>query len=440
MLENKKIFFIVGGVVAIIVLIAVIVSLIMFSPAAGRGQVTLTYWGLWEEPDAGLQTVIADYRRLHPNVTIKYARQSPLHYQERLAAAITKDGGPDIFRIHNSWLPMLKGSLAPAPADVFSAADFKAFYPVAATDLMAGGQVYAVPLEVDTLGLYVNDDIFRAGAASVPTLWDGDDGFLAVAKKLTVRDSNGRITTAGAAMGTASNVDHWQEIVGLMMVQAGVDMTRAANSPAAAAALGYYAAFAGSQRVWDETLDNSTLAFANGKVGMYFGPSWRYFDIKTINPTLNFRIVPVPQLPGGATVNYASYWAEAVSRRSPNAKVAFDFLKFMASKEELTKMYAAQAKIRGFGEPYSRVEMATLLAADPNVAPFINAVPTAKTWYLAGFTRDGDTGINSRIGKYYSDAINGVMRGGDPGGALTTVAQGIVQVLGSYGVPASMAR
>lgn len=432
MLENKKIFFIAGGIAAVILLIAIIVGLIIYS-GQRSGQVTLTYWGLWEEPDAGLQAVIADYRRLHPNVTIKYARQSPLHYQERLSAAIAKNDGPDIFRIHNSWLPMLKNGLAPAPVDVFSSADFKAFYPVATSDLISGGQVFAVPLEIDTLGLYVNDDIFRAGAVNVPTLWDGDDGFLAVAKKLTVRDNNGRVTTAGAAMGTASNVDHWQEIVALMMVQAGVDMTRGANSSAAAAALGYYASFAGNQRVWDETLDNSTLAFANGKVGMYFGPSWRYFDIKAVNPNLNFRIVPVPQLPGGATINYASYWAEAVSRKSQNTKEAFAFLKFMSTKEELTKMYAAAAKIRGFGEPYSRIEMAPLLVSDPNVAPFINAAPTAKSWYLASFTRDGDTGINSRIGKYYADAVNNVMRGGDPNGALTTVAQGVGQVLGSYG-------
>lgn len=428
LLENKKLLLLAGGGILLVFIIALVIVISLWRSV---GPVTLTYWGLWE-PESVYTAVIADYKRTHPNVTIKYVKQSPINYRDRLTAAIAKDGEPDIFKIHNSWLPMIKSSLSPIPSTIYSAANFRStFYPVAVTDLTVSGQPYAIPLEIDTLGLYINNDIFQKGNASAPTTWDGANGFYEVAKKLTVRDANGRITTSGAAMGTASNVDHWQDIVGLMMVQSGVNIARESNSSQAADALAYYTSFTRGG-IWDETLDGSTLAFSSGKVAMYIGPSWRYFDFKTMNPNLNFKVVPVPQLQA-QKVDYATYWADAVSAKSKNQQAAWEFVKYLSSKDVLSKLYTAQTKIRVFGEPYSRTDMASLLTSDPNVGSFISAAPTARSSYLASFTGDGETGINSKIGKYYTDAINAVNRGGDIRGVLDTVSKGITQVLGGYG-------
>ncbi|MCL4390254.1 MAG: extracellular solute-binding protein [Patescibacteria group bacterium] len=427
MMDNKKILFIAGGVF-VFVLIIVILAISLLS--RGIGPVTITMWGMWE-PESVYSVVADDYHRAHPNVTVKYIKQSPLNYRDRAISALALSDGPDIVLIHNSWLPMFVNSVAPVPADVMSPSDFRsAFYPTATADLMAGGKPYALPTEIDDLGLYVNQDIFNAAGVSLPTTWDE---FRTAADKLTVRDSGGRIKTAGAALGAVSNVDHWQDILSLMMLQAGVNMNTGLSSDAAAGALSYYTTFVTVDKVWDETQDASTLAFAQGKLAMYFGPSWRFFDFKQINPNLNFKVIPVPQLTGGAKVNLASYWAAAVSAKSPQAKTAWDFVKFAASQDELTKLYAAESKLREFGEPYPLVAMATMLSADPNAGPFVLAGPTAKSSYLVSATNDGDTGINSRIGKYYVDAINGVLKGTDPKTALATVQQGVTQVLQSYG-------
>lgn len=424
-MEGKKILVLIGVILAVL---TVLVVFFFFWLRRG-GPVTLTYWGLWE-PEAVYNQVIADYQRSHPNVTIKYQKQSPISYRDRLTGAIASESGPDIIRIHNSWLPMLKNSLAAAPESTYSFSAFKnTFYPVHSQDLIFQNKVYALPLEIDTLGLYINEDIFRNGGAEIPTDWDE---FLAAARKLTVRDSSGRIKTAGAAMGTASNVDHWPEILALMMLQAGVDLNTQVDSDDAAQALGFYSAFATGEKIWDETLDNSTLAFANGQLAMYFGPSWRFFDIQAVSPDLNFRVLPVPQLTGGSPVNYASYWAEAVSKKSRNPAVAWDFLKYLSSKEVLTKIYSAQSQLRSFGEPYPRKDMAPLLTPDSPVGLFVAAVPTAQSWYLASATADGDTGINSRLNNYFADAINSMLRGSDARSVLATVQQGISQVLEQY--------
>jgi len=429
--SGRKVWFIVGGVVLFLLLV---VGFLISAFLGKAGPTTINVWGLWE-PESVYQIVADDYKRLHPNVTIKYAKQSPINYRERALAAMAQGGGLDVVMFHNTWLPMMINGLAPMPKEVMTSSDFKnTFYPVTSQNLMAGGVAYAMPLEIDTLGLYVNQDIFNSGGVSLPTTWEE---FRTAANKLTVRDTNGRIKTSGAAMGASANIDHWQDILGLMMLQSGVDLTGAPNSQAAADSLAYFVTFQTVDKVWDQTLDQSTLAFAKGETAMYFGPSWRYFDIKSINPNLNFKVIPVPQLTGGKTVNYASYWAAGVSKKSANSKVAWDFLKFMTSEAELTKLYAAEAKLRDFGEPYPRVKMATLLSADPAMSAFILAAPTAQSWYLASYTSDGETGINSRIGKYYEDAVNSMVKGQDAKTTLDIVAKGVTQVLGQYGVGAT---
>ena len=44
----------------------------------------------------------------------------------------------------------------------------KNYYPVANTDLIKNGAIYGIPLEVDTLELYVNTDLFKSAGLTVP--------------------------------------------------------------------------------------------------------------------------------------------------------------------------------------------------------------------------------------------------------------------------------
>ncbi len=395
----------------------------------GFGSTTLTYWGLWE-PEIVYTTVIADYQKLHPNVTINYKKQSQIQYRDRLSAALKSATPPDIFRFHNSWLPMLRASVSPVPNNVYDAASFRSiFYPVAQKDLIAGNNIYGIPLEIDTLALYINEDIFTQAGAQVPTSWPQE--FLDTARRLTVR-TDGRIERAGAALGNAGNVTHWPDILALLMLQSGVDLKNPTGT-LAEEALNYYVGFQNLDQIWDETMDESKLAFAKGNLAMYFGYSWDYFDIKAISPDLNFKIAPVPQLPD-KTVNYASYWVEGVAKNSSNQSAAWDFLKFISSKEELAKLYEAEAKYRGFGEPYGRTDMANLLASDPTVSVFINQAKTAQSWYLASLTWDGDTGLNTKLANYFADAINTLKTNSDTKSALATLSLGINQVLATYGL------
>jgi len=396
-------------------------------------EVTLTYWGLWE-PETVMKGVIADWEKANPNIKINYLQQSPKEYRERLQSALARNEGPDIFRYHLTWLPMLKNELEPLPSEVMSVSKYEStFYTVAKENLRSGTSYVGVPLGIDTLALFYNQEIFQAAGKTPPSSWDE---LRQTAIDLTTRDESGRIQTAGVALGTTSNVDHWSDILGLMMLQNGVNLANPTGS-LAQDALTYYTIFNTTDRVWDETLPASTLAFASGKVAMYFGYSWDIFEIKKINPNLDFKVMVVPQLPDTQTT-WASFWAEGVAKKSGASKEAWQFLDYLSSKEVLQKLYQAQSQTRLFGEIYPRSDMANLLADNPLVIPFVNQIVQAKTWYLC--SRTFDNGINDRMIKYFEDAVNAVNSGKSSTDVLETTAQGVSQLLSQYGLGSYVVR
>ena len=100
----------------------------------------------------------------------------------------------------------------------------------------------------------------------------------------------------------------------------------------------------------------------------------------------------------------------------------------------MQKLYQNQSRVRMFGEPYSRTDMASLLGDHPVIGSLIKQATGAESWYLASRTFDGPTGINSLLAKYYEDAINAAITGQDVTRALQTTAQGVSQVLSQYGL------
>ncbi len=392
-------------------------------------KVTLTYWGLWEDQRV-MQPVISDFEKQYPNITVEYSKQDIKQYRERLITRINNGNGPDIFRFHNSWYPMIANVLLPLPSDTVSKADFMQwFYPVAQNDLIKNGAIYGIPLQIDTLALYINSDLLKAAGLNPPTTWND---FISDAKTMTVKDASGKIKTSGAALGTMDNVTHAPDILSLLLVQNGVNLNNiSSNSQRAGDALNFYTSFAlDNANVWDNTLDPSILAFSKGNLAMYFGYSWDYFTIKAANPTLNFQIAPVPQLPG-QNVNLASYWAEGVSIKSKHQKEALLFMKFLAKPETEEKLYTEESKTRDFGELYARTDLADKLKSNSTVYPFIKQAPTASSSFFVDGTYDN--GLNSQMNTYLGNAVNSIFNSVSTDTAIATLSQGVSQVLKQYG-------
>ena len=142
----KRLFpLLIGGVLLFLLFILVIkVILPKFQKPKTPETITLQYWGLWE-PENLMAQIISDYQSTHSNVTIQYMLQSSQDYRERLQSSLATGSGPDIFRWHNTWLPMFKTDLSPIPDTIYSPNEFDtAFYPVVKKDVFFNGHYYGV--------------------------------------------------------------------------------------------------------------------------------------------------------------------------------------------------------------------------------------------------------------------------------------------------------
>lgn len=394
------------------------------SGTTGGQKVVLQYWGLWE-PSEVVEEVFAEYTKSHPNVSVQYTKQSHQDYRSRLQTALDSGNGPDIFRYHATWVPMLSSQLSSLPSAVMSTSEFQStFYPVASKQLQYNGSIVGIPLMYEGLALFYNKDALATAVVQPPTTW-GE--VREAAKRLTIMEG-GSIKRAGIAMGYTSNIDHYSDILALLALQNGADLAQP-NSREMTDALTFYTMFA-TENVWSETLPQSTVAFARGDVAMIFAPSWRAHEIKLMNPSLQFATMPVPQLDPNEKITWASYWAEGVANKSKYQKDAWEFLKYLSSKEVQQKLYSDQAQTRSFGEIYSRVDLANELAADQVVGAFVADAPNAQGWYMSSATHD--VGINDEIIKYIQDAINAMRQGSNGQGVVDTLTAGVTQVLSKY--------
>ncbi|MFA7301494.1 MAG: extracellular solute-binding protein [Candidatus Shapirobacteria bacterium] len=448
--KNTPPFVIILSIIGVIIVLIFVIIKFLLPVLQGKSTtvVTLNYWGLWEDKSI-ISGIISDFEAKNPNIKINYKTQQKNDYRSRLSGRLTKDPDteevPDIFRIHSSWLPMFTGMLAPVPEASSKTIGLDTdFYPVFKNDLKLSGKYQAVPLMYDGLSLFYNQDLLEKSQAVLPkTWWD----LQTTASKLTVRDENGRLKIAGVAMGLTDNVDHWNDILGILLKQNGADLlvTTQDNNDKIRDVISYYANFKTQYKTWDETMPPSTQAFAEGKLVFYFAPSWRIFNIEEMNPTLKFAITTIPQLAtlqdqsgNSATstanltnIHWATYWAEAVNSRSKHQKEAWKFIEFLSSAESMEKMYTAASQTRSFGEIYPRISLASKLATNPKIKPFLSVATNAESGYLS--SRTWDAGLNTELSKYFSDAVNSIaLKASDPKDIVTDLRSGIDQIIQKY--------
>ena len=432
----KKIIFL---IIAVVMLILVIVGGIFI---AGKLQgsskpkdVTLKYWGLWDDASV-MGPIISDFERTHPHTKIQYEKQDIKglgQYVDRLNTRINNGTGPDIFRFHSSWTLQLTKYLLPFPQSLVSDTKIDTdYYKTVQRDMKVNGAYFGIPLGVDTLAMYVNTAALQSKGLPMPQDWN--DIYIKYAAELVVKDQNGKIVTPSISLGTYDNISHAPDIMALLFLQNGADLKDLSGSSKESAydALKFYTAFAsGEKAVWDQTLDNSTLAFAKGNLPIYFGYSWDIFTIKALNPSLQFQVVKVPKL-AGRNNTVSSYWAEGVSSKTKNSKEAFEFIDYLSKPETLQKLYQTQSKVRLFGTLYPRRSMAPLLSSNNLVYPFVAQADDSQSTFFSSDTYDGDNGMITQMNVYMGNAVRSVNNNTSADSAIDTLSKGVAQVLSRY--------
>ncbi|MEK7452704.1 MAG: extracellular solute-binding protein [Patescibacteria group bacterium] len=353
---------------------------------AEQKSVALDVWGVFDDSDAMLP-LIQTFQLNNPGVTINYRKKSIQNYEEELVRAFAAGKGPDIFMISNTWAPKFRDLLMPAPSDLISINDFqKRFVDVVQRDFTYQGNIYGIPLYVDSLALYYNIDLFNsAGLIDPPKDWDEFEKY---AKLLTKRDSKGDILVSGAALGSGKNVLNSADILSLLMIQNGsnisdpqkgeiiFDKEQAVGS---SKALKFYTQFAKPEDPsysWSQNFKaDSQEMFALGRVAMLFGYSWTKNSIIQKAPRLRFTSAYMPQIKDSIVKkNYANYWGYGIYAKSSDAVVAWKFLKFLSDPKN-AGFYLSQVKY-----PASQRSILTIQKDDSNLLIFANQALSATSW------------------------------------------------------------
>ncbi len=415
--DSRKLTYILGGAIALMVFITFIVILRNFGGGTGGGAaVTLEVWGVYDDPST-FNAAITAFQQANKDITVHYQVIPFANYENQVVNALAAGQGPDVWMVQNTWLPKHKNQLTPVPtanvpgtnAPVMTIKQFQdSFVDVAYNDFVSGGSIYAMPLYVDTLALYYNKDLFgSAGIALPPKTWND---FLDDVKKLTAYDTSRNITRSGAAMGTADNINRSMDILEMLMLQSGVQMTNTDNTQATFAlsvdgqpvgerALQFYTDFANPAKevyTWNSTMDYNIDAFAAGKTAMMLNYAYQLPTIRQKAPRLNLGIASAPQINATDARNFASYWGLAVSLRSAYPLEAWEFVQYMTAGAGAVPYLNAAARPTGLKALVDQQKN------DPDLGVFAAQALTARSWYQAD---------PQAIDAVFADMINAVNRG-----------------------------
>jgi len=388
----KKRFFIIVSLLLAVTQLAQVCGGPSNGPAPD--EVEIVIWKTFDD-QADMQVLFDAYQAQNPNVRFTYTRKDIATYEDELLEALATGNGPDIFTIHNDWLPRYQNKMLPAPEGLFSAREFQeSFIDVASDELVdLNGGIFAVPLYVDTLALYYNKDLLgSAGIATPPRTWAE---VVDAVKKLTRQDRFGNFLINGIALGTSDNINRATDILSLLMLQNGTQFYNSARTTAAlnrtvtaqdgsqynpgAQALEFYTQFANPAKetyTWNAKNNHSIDSFVAGQTAMMLSYSYLLPTLESKAPLLNFGVAPVPQIDlTKPKVNFANYFAEGVSKASDNPDWAWDFLKFATNEEPLRSFYAVNK------QPSSRKDIISTQISDPQIGVFAEGALTAKTFY-----------------------------------------------------------
>jgi len=352
-------------------------------------QMDLVIWGVGDEGEAFDSSLLA-YNKLYPNIRAIYKKIDEANYEQELVNALAAGKGPDIFMVSNSWLPKHSDKMLAMPQDKLSITQLRSLFPeVVEKDFFWKNSIYALPLYIDTLALFYNQDIFDNYAIALPPAdWLQ---FKNLIPKLRKTDSNGNLERAAAAIGgSEKNIHNASDILSLLMLQAGSEMTTenftGANfvyskngGQSGTESLDFYTKFADPNDLyytWNEKMPYSLDAFSQGRAAMIFEYASQVDVLKIKNPFLKIKISSMPQPDTKQeAVNYADYRGLAVSKYAQYPEWVWDLVIYLATNEAVAENYLTVSK-----RPPALRSLIQKYADDPNIGVFAKQALTAKSW------------------------------------------------------------
>lgn len=347
-------------IIIIIFIAAAIVGILVFSGAIPLGgnqegsQGTVVLWGT--VPTATLVTALEEFNEANPAFVVKYEEKSPASFDRDLLEALASGVGPDIFFLTDDLLYHYANKIYPIPYSSFPLSTFKTTYAGAGEVFLMSAGVMGFPITIDPLVMYYNRSLLDAeGIIYPPSTWEE---MVSLVPKLTKKDDANKISQSTVALGHASNVRHFKDILAALFMQAGNPIVReeagqfqstldeAVGNYNIPSILEFYTSFADPDHPaysWNKSFPSSDAHFSSENSAFYFGYASELQSLVNRNPNQNFFIAPLPQIKDSKTkVTGARVTGIAISRFSKNFNTAVTAGSTLASSDFALKFALAQ--------------------------------------------------------------------------------------------------
>lgn len=371
-----------------------------FGSSAAMAQATdLSFWTWRQEDRAQYAELFKMFTDKNPDIKINFQAYEAQNYATVLSTGLAAGTGPDIIHIRAyggteqfakaGYLQALTKEAVPELANFSDSA-------LGALSMRSDKQVYGVPFASQTLGVFINKELFDKNGWKPAATWDE---FADLAKKIKAANvipiANGTATAwmcevltnivAGSFYGTEFAPD-------LMAGKATFQDPR------------YIAGLTKLTELKDHMppgftgidYPTSQQLFLSGRAAMFFGGSFELANFRKQNPNLKMDFVAPPAAKAGAPGLVSLFYdgGYAINAKTAKKDAATKLIRFLSTPEFGTKFSALLGNI----SPIKGVDIADptlkqVAALNANSVPYIMAVhfrynePTGSTLLQQGIQK-----------------------------------------------------
>lgn len=302
------------------------------APQDLRASIVYAVWDRKQVPS--IRRVVDAFRRHHPGIEVTVEVTPLSQYWTKLRTQAADGQLPDVFWMNAEYIDLYAshGKLAPVTGAVDAGDLDPARYPRELVDLYTyDGVRYGMPRDFDTIGLWVNKEVFRRAGVPLPgpdMTWE------------QFRDTGARISRAlgpGNGHGAASDLSDSQSSYYGTIFQAGGSVIDAGRSmmdtPQARAGLRFWRDLidSGASPTFPQMVDSPAESrFTSGRLAMYITGSWFRAGLDE-DLARDVTVLPLPR--GERRANVIHGLADVVAASSPNQQAAQAFQSFLGTEE-----------------------------------------------------------------------------------------------------------
>ncbi|UKS24847.1 sugar ABC transporter substrate-binding protein [Paenibacillus sp. HWE-109] len=305
-------------------------------------KLTFSIWGS-DAHKKMYEDLIANYKKIKPNVSVEIMTIPAADYQQKISVMMASKTAPDIMWMLERAIPqfLTADQIEDISAIKTDAAyDFKDVIPSTLDLVTKNDKLYGVPFSTPPNMIYYNKNLFKEKGLKTPTelYKEGNWTYEEMAKAAQAIAQPDKGVYGFNLIRPAGWGASWIESLQTLVWANGADFFSkdgkkfTLNSPEGQKALQFFSDAMFKTKIHPKPGDQTT--FESGKIGMQQDLLSYMGKAKAIKDFV-WDIAPMPKGSGGqgTTLGYAAYM---VTKGSPNAAEAVEFLKFLSSKENMT--------------------------------------------------------------------------------------------------------